>query len=108
MVATSHYGTAMTGFRMLSQGGNAVDAAAACFASTVVELSRSGIRGDAFILVYRAKAKEVLFINGGGWAPKRAMLDFFQRKGGIDLDGPLSPVVHGASAALLLAQEKYG
>ena len=55
MVATAHYGTAMAGHRMLSQGGNAVDAAAAaCFASTVVEPSRSGIGGDAFILIYRA------------------------------------------------------
>ena len=109
MVATAHYSTAMAGYKMLRQGGNAVDAAAAAgFASTVVEPSRSGIGGDAFILIYRAKTKEVIFINGGGWAPKRATVEFFQAKGGIDLDGPLSPVVPGAPAALLLAQEKYG
>jgi gamma-glutamyltranspeptidase/glutathione hydrolase len=109
MVATAHYATAMAGYQMLAQGGDAVDAAAAaCFASTIVEPSRSGIGGDAFILIYRAKTNEVIFINGGGWAPKRATIDFYQGKGGIDLDGPLSPVVPGAPAALLLALRKYG
>jgi gamma-glutamyltranspeptidase/glutathione hydrolase len=109
MVATAHYATAMSGYKMLAQGGDAVDAAAAaCFASTVVEPSRSGIGGDAFILIYRAKTNEVIFINGGGWAPKRATAEFFQSKGGIPLDGPLSAVVPAAPAALLLALEKYG
>src|SRR5688572_24175509 len=109
MVATAHFATAMAGYKMLVQGGDAVDAAAAaCFASTVVEPSRSGIGGDAFILIYRAKANEVIFINGGGWAPKRASLELFQSRGGIDLDGALSPVVPAAPAALLLALGKYG
>jgi gamma-glutamyltranspeptidase/glutathione hydrolase len=109
MVATAHYATAMAGYKILAQGGDAIDAAAAaCFASTVVEPSRSGIGGDAFILIYRAKTNEVIFINGGGWAPKRATLEFFQSKGGIPIDGPLSPVVPAAPAALLLALEKYG
>lgn len=109
MVATAHYATAMSGYKMLAQGGDAVDAAAAaCFASTVVEPSRSGIGGDAFILIYRAKTNEVIFINGGGWAPSRATAEFFRSKGGIPLDGPLSPVVPGAPAALLQALGKYG
>jgi len=109
MVATAHYGTAMAGYKMLAQGGDAVDAAAAAgFASTVVEPSRSGIGGDAFILIYRAKTKEVLFINGGGWAPQRATVEFFQKRGGLELDGPLSPVVPGQPAALLLALERFG
>jgi gamma-glutamyltranspeptidase/glutathione hydrolase len=109
MVATAHYATAMAGYKMLAQGGDAIDAAAAaCFASTVVEPSRSGIGGDAFILIYRAKTNEVVFINGGGWAPKRATVEFFQSKGGIPLDGPLSPVVPAAPAALLQALGKYG
>jgi len=109
MVATAHYATAMSGYKILAQGGDAIDAAvAACFASTVVEPSRSGVGGDAFILIYRAKTNEVIFINGGGWAPKRATLELFQSKGGIPIDGPLSPVVPAAPAALLLALGKYG
>jgi gamma-glutamyltranspeptidase/glutathione hydrolase len=109
MVATAHYATAMAGYQMLARGGDAVDAAAAAgFASTVVEPSRSGIGGDAFILVYRAKTNEVVFINGGGWAPRRATAEFYQSKGGIDLDGALSPVVPGLPAGLLLMLEKFG
>ena len=76
--------------------------------ATVVEPSRSGLGGDAFILIYRAKTNEVIFINGGGWAPKRATMEFFQAKGGIPLDGPLSPVVPAVPFALLLALGKYG
>lgn len=109
MVATAHYATAMSGYKILAQGGDAIDAAAAaCFASTVVEPSRSGIGGDAFILIYRAKTNDVIFINGGGWAPKRATPELFQSKGSIPLDGALSPVVPATPAALLLAMSKYG
>ena len=50
----------------------------------------------------------MIFINGGGWAPKRATVELFQNKGGTELDGPLSPVVPGAPAALLLALGKCG
>jgi len=109
MVATAHYGSAMAGYKMLAQGGNAIDAAvAAGFASTVVEPSRAGIGGDMFILIYLAKANKVIFINGGGWAPRRATADFFRKRGGIEKDGGLAPVVPGAPAALLLAAKKYG
>lgn len=109
MVATAHYGSAMAGQKMLAQGGNAIDAAAAAaFASTVVEPSRAGIGGDLFILIYLAETNEVTFINGGGWAPKRATREFFQAHGGLQKDGPLGPVVPGAPAGLLMAAERYG
>jgi gamma-glutamyltranspeptidase/glutathione hydrolase len=108
MVATAHYSTAMAGARMLAQGGNAIDAAvAAGFASTAAEPSRSGIGGDLFILIYLAASKEVICVNGGGWAPRRATAEFFRTRG-LSQDGPLSPVVPGAPAALLLAARKYG
>src|SRR2546422_643733 len=60
MVVSGHYATAQAGYRMLAQGGNAVDAAvAAAFTSTVVEPSRAGIGGHSTILIYLAKSKEV-------------------------------------------------
>lgn len=108
MVATAHYSTAMAGQRMLAQGGNAIDAAvAAAFASTVAEPSRSGIGGDLFILIYLAKTGQVICINGGGWAPRRATPELFQAQG-LSRDGALSAVTPGAPAALLLAARKYG
>jgi len=108
MVATAHYSTAMAGHHMIVLGGNAVDAAvAAAFASTVAEPSRSGIGGDLFMLIYLAKTGQVLCINGGGWAPKRATAAFVRERG-LSQDGALTPVVPGAPAALLLAARKYG
>jgi gamma-glutamyltranspeptidase/glutathione hydrolase len=99
----------MAGYKMLSQGGNAIDAAVASgFTSTVVEPSRAGVGGDLFILIYRAETGEVTFINGGGWAPRGATREFFEAHGGLRKDGPLSPVVPGAPAGLLMAAERYG
>src|SRR5687767_8053416 len=108
MVATAHYSTAMAGYRMLAQGGNAIDAAvAAVFASTAAEPSRSGIGGDLFLLVYLARERKVVCINGGGWAPKRATAELFRARG-LSQEGALSPVTPGAPAALLLAARRYG
>jgi gamma-glutamyltranspeptidase/glutathione hydrolase len=54
----------MSGYKILAQGGDAIEAAvAACFASTVVEPSRSGIGGDALILIYRAKTNEIIRVS---------------------------------------------
>lgn len=109
LIASAHYGAAMAGYKMLAQGGNAIDAAvAAGFATTVVEPSRSGLGGDLFMLIYWGKTKEVLQINGGGWAPRAATSELFRKRGELQKDGPLSPVVPGLPAALLLAAEKFG
>jgi gamma-glutamyltranspeptidase/glutathione hydrolase len=111
MVATGHYATAMAGYKMLAQGGNAIDAAvAAAFASTVVEPSRTGIGGDLFILIYLAKTGEVKFINGTGWAPRAATLERMREigKGELPTVGPLAPLVPGGVDGLLLAAQKYG
>ncbi len=109
MVSSGHYAATMAGYRMLAQGGNAVDAAAAAaFASTVVEPSRAGLGGDLFILVYLARTGEVKFINGTGWSPRAATRETVAARGGQKLDGPEAPLVPGAAAGLLLAAERYG
>ena len=109
MVSTGHYAAAMSGYKMLEQGGNAIDAAvAAAFSSTVVEPSRAGIGGDLFILIYLAKTGEVKFINGTGWSPRRATIELLRERGGLPIEGPLAPLVPGAVDGLLLAAQKYG
>ncbi|MCC6586705.1 MAG: gamma-glutamyltransferase [Bryobacterales bacterium] len=109
MVASGHYGTAMSGYKMLAQGGNAVDAAvAAAMSSTVFEPSRTGVGGDLFILLYLAKTKQVKFINGTGWAPRKATIDRFASRKELPKEGPQAPLVPGAVDALLLAAERYG
>ena len=109
MVSSGHYGVSMTGFKMLEQGGNAIDAAAAAgFSSTVFEPSRTGLGCDLFILIYLAKTGEVKFVNGTGWAPKSATIEALAARGGQKEDGSIAPLVPGMASALLLAAEKYG
>ena len=53
MVATSQPTAVQAGISILSQGGNAIDAAVATAAAlTVVDPTSNGIGGDAFALVW--------------------------------------------------------
>ncbi len=75
VVATSQPLAAQAGLRMLTKGGNAVDAAlAAAIALTVVEPTSNGIGSDAFALIWDGNRLHGL--NGSGrsprsWTPER-------------------------------------
>ena len=108
MVAAGHYATAMAGYRMLEQGGNALDAGvAATFASTVVEPHRAGIGGHLLIMYYEAETGKVTCIDGSGWSGRRATGERF-RSIGLPADGALAVLVPGAVEALLRAWEMFG
>src|SRR5881392_2664048 len=91
MVAAGHPLAAEAGMRILKAGGNAVDAAMATWAvQGEVEPGMTGLGADMFVLIYLAKTGEVKFINGTGFAPQAATIDFYNSKGGIPDSGPLS------------------
>src|SRR5207247_7749756 len=73
-----------------------------------VEPGMTGLGADMFVLVYLAKTHEVKFINGTGFAPRAATIDFYKAKGGIPEDGPLAISVPGAVGGAALAVQKYG
>ena len=99
MVAAGHPLAAEAGLRILKAGGNAVDAAVATWAvQGEVEPGMTGLGSDMFMLIYLAKTGEVKFINGTGFAPQAATIDFYKSKGGIPDEGPLSIAVPGAVA----------
>ena len=111
MVTAGHYLAAAAGFRMLEKGGNAIDAGvAAGFALNVLEPQSNGIGGEAPILIYAAGQKKVYAINGQGFAPKAATIDWFVSNG-IKLipgDGFLPATVPGALGAWLTALQHFG
>lgn len=109
MVAAGHPLAAEVGMRVLKAGGNAVDAAVAAWAiQGQVEPGMTGLGSDMFALVYLAKTKEVKFINGTGFAPKAATIDYYTSHGGMPDDGGLSISVPGAVSGAALMLQKYG
>ncbi len=67
---------------MLATGGNAIDAGvASIFAAAVVEISHFGLGGESPIIIYSAKDKRVVVINGQGSAPKAYSPATFARQG---------------------------
>ena len=109
MVASGHALASEIGVRVLRSGGNAMDAALAAWAAQgLVEPEMTGLGGDMFVLVYLAKTGEVKFINGTGFAPMAATVDFYKAKGGLPDEGPLSVSVPGAVGAVELAARSYG
>src|SRR6185436_5662532 len=54
-----------------------------------------GLGADMFALIYLAKTGEVKFINGTGFAPQAATIDFYKSKGGLPDEGPLSLKKYG-------------
>lgn len=109
MVAAGHPLAAEVGLRVLKAGGNAVDAAVAAWAiQGQVEPGMTGLGSDMFALVYLAKTKEVKFINGTGFAPKAATIDYYLGHGGMPEDSGLSIAVPGAVSGVDLMLRSYG
>src|SRR2546428_8393536 len=71
MVACAHYLATEAGLSILTQGGNAIDAAiAANAAMTVVYPSSCSAGGDIFLLILEAKSRRLYALNGSGRGPR--------------------------------------
>src|SRR5437016_3910571 len=78
MVACAHYLATQAGLSILTQGGNAIDAAiAANAAMTVVYPSTSSAGGDMFMLMWEAKTQRLHALNGSGRAPRGMTPEYF-------------------------------
>src|SRR5436305_14941669 len=82
MVTCPHSLASAAGVDMLRAGGSAVDAAlAASAALSVLYPHMTSVGGDAFWLIYDAKADQVRYLDGGGRATSGGTIDAFTRRG---------------------------
>lgn len=109
IVAAGRHYSVSAGARMLAQGGNAIDAGVATvFAAAVTEISHFGFGGESPTIIYDAKRKEVVVINGQGTAPKKATVEMFKGKGDVDGNGPRAATVPAVLDAMSIALSTYG
>lgn len=97
IVATSQPLASVAGARILSEGGNAADAAVAAAATlAVTEPTSTGIGGDCFCLFYNASDQSVSALNGSGRAAAALDLDVVKHGDAWDRQGPHAVTVPGS------------
>jgi len=111
VVTSGHYLATAAGFRIMEQGGNAIDAAAAMgFCLNLLEPQSNGIGGEVPTLIYSAKERKGFAISGMGWSPKAFTIDWC-REHGIDLipgDGYLPACVPAVVDTWATAVARWG
>ena len=109
IVAAGRHYSVSAGVRILQQGGNAVDAGvASVFAAAICEISHFGFGGEVPTMIYDAKTREIIVINGQGPAPKAATPDLFKKEGRVASNGPLGATIPAVMDAMALALATKG
>ena len=113
MVTCPHALASQAGIDALRAGGSAVDAAiAASAALSVLYPHMTGLGGDAFWLIYDAKARRVRYLDGGGRAAASASIDAFAAQGMTEIPFrgilPATVTTPGAVASWCEAHAAYG
>jgi gamma-glutamyltranspeptidase/glutathione hydrolase len=109
VVAAGRSFTVDAGARIMSAGGNAIDGGvAAIFAAAVTEISHFGLGGEAPIIIYSARDKHTIVINGQGPAPRAATPQLFAGKEAIPGNGPLGATLPAAVDSAAIALARYG
>src|SRR5947207_11851589 len=94
VVAAGRHYSVEAGIRMLREGGNAIDAGVATvFAASICEISHFGFGGESPTMIYDAKTREIIVINGQGPAPKAAAPALFAADGKVPSNGPLGATI---------------
>ena len=114
MVASQEIVASRVGADILSQGGNAIDAAVATGFALAVTLPRAGnLAGGGFMMVHLAEENKTIALDYREMAPAAASRDMFLKSNGevdnqLARDSLKSSGVPGTVAGLLYAHEKYG
>ncbi len=109
VVAAGRTFTVEAGARVMAAGGNAIDGGvASILAASVVEISHFGLGGEAPIIIYSARDRRVIVVNGQGSAPKAANPQLFAGKDAIPGNGPLGATLPAAVDSVAIALATYG
>ena len=107
MVATAHWEASNAGEEILSEGGNAVDAAvAAAFALGICESAASGLGGQTMMTLFHAATRKTVALDGSSRAPSRAAPKTIAKA--RRLRGHAATTVPSTPAVLAYALEKWG
>ena len=113
-IVTAHPLATQVGNTILERGGNAYDAAVAVSAAlAVVEPYSSGFGGGGFWLLYDAKTKRSVMVDGRETAPLAATANMYLDKSGKPIAGlsvntVLAAGIPGMPAALVHLAKRYG
>ena len=113
-VATRHHLATDIGMKVLTQGGNAIDAAiAVAFALAVVNPSAGNLGGGGFMLIHLAEKNETFSIDYRERAPKESTEKMFQDNSGkvikgLSLNSILASGVPGTVSGMFYASKNYG
>jgi gamma-glutamyltranspeptidase/glutathione hydrolase len=108
-VAAGRHFAVEAGMRVFREGGNAFDAgAAAVLAASVSEIQLFGFGGEAPIVLYDAKTKKVLVVNGQGFAPAEARPEVWAGQKFVDYYGPKAATVPAVLDSMALVLSRFG
>ncbi len=111
-ISTSQPLATLAGLRALQEGGTATDAAVTAAAVlNVVEPMSTGIGGDMFALLYDARSKNLIAINGSGRSPSAATYAEVKRRLNgqqFPVLGPLTWMVPGTVDGWVTALQRGG
>ena len=111
VVTSGHYLASEAGLRIMHEGGNAVDAAAAtCFCLNLLEPQSNGIGGEVPTLIYSARDRKAYAVSGMGFSPKAFTVEWC-REHRIDLipgDGYLPACVPAVVGTWAEAVARFG
>ena len=112
MVATSHPSASKAAIDILTNGGNAIDAAiCAAAVLAVVEAHSTGVGGDLFCLYNPANSSKIFALNSSGRAPKLLSINNLEEigiKDEIPLDSPHAVSIPTGVAGWIKLIEDHG
>lgn len=108
-IAAGRHFAVEAGMSVFRNGGNAFDAgAAAVFAASITEIQLFGFGGEAPVVLYDAKRKQVRVVNGQGVAPEAATPEVWAGRPYIDYHGPRAATVPAVLDSMAIVLSEFG